>query len=184
MAAISRQVPDSRPPNSNRGSCLDKKSSTMKAGELHVSMSPFVSSGNGGTHRLFEISAEPGGKAVLVDTQNQKGGLTVDPPPDRPDTGLITAPPPPTASGGGGSTGGSGSGTGGGGAVSLPSGRPDTGLIGAPNRPPTTGGAGGGAGGGGTGGEGVAGGGNGTGVEELGVAQAPVAKRMALKSPN
>ncbi|MGA7904948.1 MAG: hypothetical protein WCA06_20145 [Terrimicrobiaceae bacterium] len=112
-----------------------------------------MSSGNGGVHRLFEISNA--NKAVLVDTQNQKGGVSPNPPPDRPDTGLITAPPPPTSGGGGGSTGGSGSGTGGGGGVSLPTDRPDTGLISAPNRPPTTGGGGGSTGGSGSGTGGV-----------------------------
>jgi hypothetical protein len=39
---------------------------------LHVSVSPFVSQGSGGTHRLFDTG---GGKDCLVDTQNQKGGI-------------------------------------------------------------------------------------------------------------
>jgi hypothetical protein len=82
----------------------------LAGGAFHVSVSPVVSSGNGGTHRLFETS---GNKDVLVDTQNQKGGVNV--PSGSPDTGLVTAPPPPPSGGGGGSNGGSGSGTGGGG---------------------------------------------------------------------
>lgn len=36
---------------------------------LHLSISPFVSSGNGGTHRLF---SQGGGPDCLIDTQNQK----------------------------------------------------------------------------------------------------------------
>lgn len=36
---------------------------------LHLSTSPFVSSGSGGTHRLFNTG---GNKDCLIDTQNQK----------------------------------------------------------------------------------------------------------------
>jgi hypothetical protein len=43
---------------------------------LHISTSPFVSSGNGGVHRLFDVG---GNKDCLVDTQNQKGGFTIPP---------------------------------------------------------------------------------------------------------
>ena len=61
----------------------------MLGGTFVISDSPFVSSGNGGVHRLFVLS---GGKFILVDTQNQKGGVNV--PSGRPDTGLVTAPRP------------------------------------------------------------------------------------------
>ncbi|WP_453959066.1 autotransporter domain-containing protein [Amorphus suaedae] len=43
---------------------------------LHVSRSPVVSSGNGGTHKLY---ATGNGKPCLIDTQNQKGGITLPP---------------------------------------------------------------------------------------------------------
>ncbi len=40
---------------------------------LHVSLSPNVSNGNGGTHKLYDSSG------CLLDTQNQKGGITFPP---------------------------------------------------------------------------------------------------------
>ncbi|MDQ0317431.1 autotransporter outer membrane beta-barrel domain-containing protein [Amorphus orientalis] len=43
---------------------------------LHVSRSPVVSSGNGGTHRLFSTG---GNKPCLIDTQNQRGGIALPP---------------------------------------------------------------------------------------------------------
>ncbi|CAN7169916.1 autotransporter outer membrane beta-barrel domain-containing protein [Rhizobium sp. LjRoot254] len=43
---------------------------------LHLSLSPFVSNGNGGTHKLYDLS---GKKPCLLDTQNQKRALI---PPD------------------------------------------------------------------------------------------------------
>ncbi|MBZ9655771.1 autotransporter outer membrane beta-barrel domain-containing protein [Phyllobacterium lublinensis] len=43
---------------------------------LHVSASPFVSSGNGGTHKLYDVGDS---KPCLIDTQNQKGGFTIPP---------------------------------------------------------------------------------------------------------
>lgn len=52
---------------------------------LHISTSPVVSSGNGGTHKLFDTTD---GSPCLIDTQNQKGGFTIPPnitlPPGRP----------------------------------------------------------------------------------------------------
>src|SRR5687767_180709 len=39
---------------------------------LHLTLSPVVSNGNGGTHKLFDTG---GGKDCLLDTQNQKGGF-------------------------------------------------------------------------------------------------------------
>ncbi len=42
---------------------------------LHLSLSPVVSSGNGGTHKLYDLS---GGKPCLLDTQNQIRGLIPD----------------------------------------------------------------------------------------------------------
>ncbi|RVG79312.1 autotransporter outer membrane beta-barrel domain-containing protein, partial [Sinorhizobium meliloti] len=42
---------------------------------LHLSLSPVVSSGNGGTHKLYDTSA---GKPCLLDTQNQKRGPRPD----------------------------------------------------------------------------------------------------------
>ena len=62
---------------------------SLAGGAFHVSVSPVVTSGSGGVHRLFEIS---GGKALLVDTQNQKGGVNV--PSARPDATIPTVPPP------------------------------------------------------------------------------------------
>jgi hypothetical protein len=49
--------------------------------ELHVSVSPVVSNGNGGTHRLFDLS---GGNPCLIDTQNQKRDWHFPPLPPRP----------------------------------------------------------------------------------------------------
>ncbi|MEI6204183.1 MAG: hypothetical protein WCP68_19730, partial [Enhydrobacter sp.] len=52
---------------------------------LNVSISPFVSNGNGGTHKLYDNS---GNGKCLLDTQNQKGGITLPPhlllPPGKP----------------------------------------------------------------------------------------------------
>lgn len=42
---------------------------------LHLSLSPVVSNGNGGTHKLYDLS---GGKPCLLDTQNQVRGLIPD----------------------------------------------------------------------------------------------------------
>ena len=44
--------------------------------QLHISASPVVSQGNGGTHKLLETG---GSKPCVVDTQNQKGGITLPP---------------------------------------------------------------------------------------------------------
>ncbi len=46
---------------------------------LRVSISPVVSNGNGGTHKLYE---DGGNKDCLLDTQNQQGGIIF--PPTRP----------------------------------------------------------------------------------------------------
>jgi len=46
---------------------------------LRVSISPVVSNGNGGTHKLYE---DTGGNGCLLDTQNQQGGFVF--PPNRP----------------------------------------------------------------------------------------------------
>jgi hypothetical protein len=50
---------------------------------LNVSISPFVSNGNGGTHKLYDNAGD-----CLLDTQNQKGGVVLPPhillPPVRP----------------------------------------------------------------------------------------------------
>ncbi|NRP19316.1 hypothetical protein LPJGGPFB_02571 [Ensifer adhaerens] len=43
---------------------------------LHLSVSPFVSQGNGGTHKLYDVSD---GKPCLIDTQNQKRDFTLPP---------------------------------------------------------------------------------------------------------
>ena len=43
---------------------------------LHISASPVVSNGNGGTHKLNDVSDS---KPCLIDSQNQKGGLTIPP---------------------------------------------------------------------------------------------------------
>ncbi|OCP01782.1 MULTISPECIES: autotransporter outer membrane beta-barrel domain-containing protein [unclassified Ensifer] len=54
---------------------------------LHLSLSPVVSNGNGGTHKLYDLS---GGKPCLLDTQNQvRDGLFPDInwPDGRPDVG-------------------------------------------------------------------------------------------------
>lgn len=42
---------------------------------LHLSLSPVVSNGNGGTHKLYDLS---GGKPCLLDTQNQQRGPRPD----------------------------------------------------------------------------------------------------------
>ena len=49
---------------------------------LHLSASPVVSNGNGGTHRLFETS---GNQPCLIDTHNQKRDWHFPPLPPRPD---------------------------------------------------------------------------------------------------
>ncbi|MCK3779807.1 autotransporter domain-containing protein [Ensifer sesbaniae] len=54
---------------------------------LHLSLSPVVSSGNGGTHKLYDLSS---GKPCLLDTQNQvRSGIlpNIDWPDGRPDVG-------------------------------------------------------------------------------------------------
>ncbi|UWU16866.1 autotransporter domain-containing protein (plasmid) [Rhizobium sullae] len=54
---------------------------------LHLSLSPVVSNGNGGTHKLYDISS---GKPCLLDTQNQmRSGIlpNIDWPDGRPDVG-------------------------------------------------------------------------------------------------
>ncbi len=43
---------------------------------LNVTLSPFVSNGSGGTHKLYDTT---GNKDCLLDTQNQKAGLTLPP---------------------------------------------------------------------------------------------------------
>ncbi|MGO4441058.1 autotransporter domain-containing protein [Rhizobium sp. RAF56] len=43
---------------------------------LHVSTSPVVSNGNGGTHKLYDLDSN---KPCLIDTQNQKGGFVFPP---------------------------------------------------------------------------------------------------------
>jgi hypothetical protein len=43
---------------------------------LNITASPFVSNGNGGTHKLYDTG---GNKDCLLDTQNQKGGITLPP---------------------------------------------------------------------------------------------------------
>ena len=43
---------------------------------LNLSLSPFVSNGNGGTHKLYDTT---GNKDCLLDTQNQKAGITLPP---------------------------------------------------------------------------------------------------------
>jgi hypothetical protein len=43
---------------------------------LHLSVSPFVSQGNGGTHKLYDVGD---GKPCLIDTQNQKRDFTIPP---------------------------------------------------------------------------------------------------------
>src|SRR5215813_9580792 len=55
---------------------------------LHVSTSPNVSSGNGGTHKLFDTTDGD----CLLDTQNQKGGFTI--PPNVTLPGIINHPRP------------------------------------------------------------------------------------------
>ena len=64
LAAIS----NSRRPSSNWWSI----SSSLAGGAFHISVSPVVTSGNGGVHHLFEIS---GGKAVLVDSRTKHVSL-------------------------------------------------------------------------------------------------------------
>jgi hypothetical protein len=51
---------------------------------LHISTSPFVSSGSGGTHRLFNTS---GNNGCLIDTQNQKRDFVL--PNIRPPSGVL-----------------------------------------------------------------------------------------------
>ena len=41
---------------------------------LNITGSPFVSNGNGGTHKLYDTSDN---KDCLLDTQNQKGGINL-----------------------------------------------------------------------------------------------------------
>ena len=57
---------------------------------LHLSISPFVSSGNGGTHRLFETSDN---KPCLIDTQNQKRDWNIPPNILSPEGLMPTRPP-------------------------------------------------------------------------------------------
>ena len=52
--------------------------------KLHVSLSPVVSNGNGGTHKLYETSD---GQPCLIDTHNQKRDWVFPPLPPRPDFG-------------------------------------------------------------------------------------------------
>jgi hypothetical protein len=59
---------------------------------LHLSFSPVVSNGSGGTHKLYGVSS---GSDCLLDTQNQKNGITF----------------PPIGGGNGGGGGGTGGGT-------------------------------------------------------------------------
>ncbi|MBR9771038.1 MAG: hypothetical protein GYB54_07925, partial [Gammaproteobacteria bacterium] len=49
---------------------------TRNAGGLHLTLSPVVSNGNGGVHKLLDLG---GNKDCLLDTQNQKGGFTLPP---------------------------------------------------------------------------------------------------------
>ncbi len=72
-------------------------------GGIHLSLSPSVSTGNGGTHKLYILPEE-----CLVDTQNQKGGIVIGG--GFPGGGGGGLP----GGGGGGGSGGSGGGTGGG----------------------------------------------------------------------
>ena len=58
-----------------QGSQIVDDWSLARAG-LHVSRSPVVSSGNGGTHKLYSTG---GNKPCLIDTQNQKGGIKLPP---------------------------------------------------------------------------------------------------------
>ncbi|WP_245317896.1 hypothetical protein [Ensifer sp. 1H6] len=54
---------------------------------LHLSLSPVVSNGNGGTHKLYDTSS---GKPCLLDTQNQVRNIifpNIDWPDGRPDVG-------------------------------------------------------------------------------------------------
>ena len=53
-----------------------------RARGLHPSVSPFVSNGNGGTHRLLDLSDDK--KPCEVDNQNQKGGFSIPPNISRP----------------------------------------------------------------------------------------------------
>ena len=52
------------------------------------SVSPVVSAGNGGTHKLYELGD---GKPCLIDTQNQKGGFNFPPDIGFPPTGDLAA---------------------------------------------------------------------------------------------
>ena len=52
--------------------------SRARAG-ARLSLSPFVSNGSGGVHRLFEQGAASNGGDCLVDTQNQKNGIQLPP---------------------------------------------------------------------------------------------------------
>jgi hypothetical protein len=57
-----------------------------------LTLSPFVSNGSGGTHRLFELGAAANGGDCLVDTQNQKNGIVLPPRPPgiiRPPMGIM-----------------------------------------------------------------------------------------------
>ena len=60
----------------------------------HLSLSPFVSNGSGGTHKLYDSTSGD----CLLDTQNQKGGIVFPPFPSRPPVGIrppIAILPPP-----------------------------------------------------------------------------------------
>ncbi|MGJ8585693.1 MAG: autotransporter outer membrane beta-barrel domain-containing protein [Marinosulfonomonas sp.] len=60
----------------------------------HLSISPFVSNGNGSAHKLFDTT----GSNCLLDTQNQKDGIVFPPFPSRPPSGVrppIGILPPP-----------------------------------------------------------------------------------------
>lgn len=66
---------------------------------LHLSLSPVVSKGNGGTHKLYNTG---GSHDCLIATQNQKGGLPddfpdIDPRPPTPPTPPTPTPPTPPA---------------------------------------------------------------------------------------
>ena len=57
---------------------------------LHLSTSPVVSDGNGGTHKLLETSD---GKPCLIDTQNQKRDWNIPPNIQLPGLNMPTRPP-------------------------------------------------------------------------------------------
>ncbi|MDW4498576.1 autotransporter outer membrane beta-barrel domain-containing protein [Sulfitobacter sp. D35] len=120
---------------------------------LRLSLSPFVSQGSGGTHELYSLQ---GNKPCLIDTQNQKGGLTLPP--------WLHRPPGGGGIGGGTSNGGSGGGYGGGGGTGGGNGGSGGGFGGGGGGTGGSGGGFGGAGGGNGGsGGGIGGGGGGTG---------------------